>query len=441
MPMPAGVNPLELSDEDFLKHAAEGDVLPSGSESQEANAETHHETPVAKTDSSEEAGAASTETKVETTETKVDLASTEVKPELNVASTQVDPSKQGANDVNVQPNSESKEVKKDVATVTTPEAKPAGEVKDGQDKSKVAETTDKSAESEGTIDYEAFYKRVMTPFKANGKTIELRNIDEAISLMQMGANYTRKMQDMAPHRKTLMMLENAQLMDPDRLSFLIDLNNGDPKAIQKLLKDKGVDPMSIDTSEDSNYLGGNHKVSDEEANFRSALSDVQSLEGGKATLQAINDTWDQASKDVLWSEPQVMSAIHQQRENGIYERISAEVSRQKTLGHVPADLPFIKAYKVVGDAMDAAGAFKDLVAQSPAVPAQKTPATTTAAVTPPEKKEPVATRVVTPKSAAANADAASAAAATRSAPREAKPFVNPLAMSDEEFMKQMHNRL
>lgn len=434
MPLAAGQNPLELSDEDFMKELGQGISFP-GSESQEV--ETLDETSAAN-NSGEEVTETST-TQVENTETQVETSKTEVEAASNVASTQEASSKDGVEGVNVQSNLESKESKKDEATATTPVTESADKGKDGQDKSKVAQTADKSAESDSTVDYKAFYDRVMTPFKANGKQIELRNIDEAISLMQMGANYTRKMQDLAPHRKTLMMLENAQLLDPDRLSFLIDVNNGDQQAIQKLLKDKGVDPMSIDTSEESNYLGGNHKVSDAEANFRSALDDIQSQEGGKATLQTINDTWDQASKDVLWNEPQVMSAIHQQRANGIYERIEAEVNRQKTLGNVPADLPFIKAYKVVGDAMDAAGAFNDLVTQTPV---QKTPATPTAsAVTPPAKKDPVATRVVAPKSAAVNSDQASAAASTRSAPREAKPAMNPLAMSDEEFMKQMENRL
>lgn len=435
MPLAAGQNPLELSDDDFMK---EMDAGFSGSTTQ---TESLEETPVAAT--SEEAAVASTETKVETTETKVEPTQKEGEAESDVASTQQEDNsttgKQGANGVNVQPNLESKESKEGEATASGTATKSADKEQGTQDKSKVAETTDKSAESESAIDYKAFHDRVMTPFKANGKTIELRNLDEAVSLMQMGANYTRKMQDMAPHRKTLLMLENAKLLDPDRLSFLIDVNNGDTQAIQKLLKDKGVDPMSIDTSEDSNYLGGNHKVSDEEALFRSHLDDLSAQETGKATLHTINSTWDQASKDVLWKEPQVMAAIHQQRESGIYARIEAEVNRQKTLGHVPADLPFINAYKVVGDAMDAAGAFKDLVAQAPD---PKTPATTTA-TTPETKvtKEPVATRVVTPKSAAANADAASAAAATRSAPREAKPLVNPLAMSDDEFMKSMENRL
>ena len=58
-----------------------------------------------------------------------------------------------------------------------------------------------------STDYKAFHDKMMAPFVANGKTIQLQSVDEAIQLMQMGANYTRKMQSIAPHRKVLMMLE------------------------------------------------------------------------------------------------------------------------------------------------------------------------------------------------------------------------------------------
>jgi hypothetical protein len=101
-----------------------------------------------------------------------------------------------------------------------------------------------------------------------------------------------------------------------------------------------------------------------------------------------------------------------------------------------AETPFIQAYKEVGDRLQAAGAFNDLVKPvAPNVPSTGSAVAATAV------KEPVATRVVTPKPAVSNGDQASAAAATRSTPREVKKLINPLAMSDEEFLKQMENRV
>ncbi|MDR5839320.1 hypothetical protein [Caballeronia sp. LZ034LL] len=411
------VNPLAMSDEDFLNQP-----LPGAEAIQEVPTDTPSEV-------------VETPTEVET-EVKTDPAeSTEVETKSDVASTQDTPSKPGSNGGNVPTNSEvNQDSKKDEATASTPEAKPAGEAKDAQGKDQAGTPEAKPATQSAAVDYEAFYKQVMAPFKANGKMIELRDVNEAISLMQMGANYTRKMQDIQPHRKTLLMLEQNQLLDPAQLSFLIDLKNGDEKAIHKLLKDKGIDPMSIDTSEDSTYLGGNHQVSDEEARFHAALQELNSDVEGKTTLQTINSTWDKSSKEELWKDPSIMQSIHTQRGNGIYDRIVTEVTRQQTLGHLPADLKFIDAYRVVGERMQAAGAFADLVTPT----SSKDPSPGSAAVTTPSapvEKAPVATRVVTPKPAVSNSDQASAAAATRSTPRENKQVVNPLAMSDEDFLK------
>lgn len=268
-------------------------------------------------------------------------------------------------------------------------------------------------------DYEGFYKKVMAPFVANGKTIELRTPEEAIQLMQMGANYTRKMQSIAPHRKLLLMLENNGLLDESKLSFLIDIEKKNPEAIKKLVKDAGIDPMDIDTAVEPTYLGGNHQVSDDEANFKSVLEDMKSTQTGLETLKVINSNWDQASKEVLWKNPEVMAVIQQQRELGVYDKIAAEVERQRTLGTIPTQMPFVEAYRVVGT---------QLLQAQPQTPAVTAPTS-------------VGTTVAKPKPAAANGDKVSAASPTRSTPRKAESFINPLAMSDEEFMKQMSPRL
>lgn len=295
------------------------------------------------------------------------------------------------------------------------------------------------AAEETAPDYEGFYKQIMTPFKANGKQIELKDPAEAIQLMQMGANYTRKMQELVPHRKALTMLQNNQINE-EKLSFLIDLDKKNPEAIKKLIKDSGIDPMEIDTAVEPAYLGGNHRVTDEEVNFRSALEELSSAPGGQTTLQDINTRWDQASKDVLWKNPETMAIIHEQREYGIYDRIVAEMDRQVTLGKIQASTPFLQAYKIVGDQLTAAGAFADLVTQRSGNAPSGSP-------TPPGQVETkaapqaVATRVATPKPTVKNSDAASAASPTRAAPTPAQAFINPLAMSDDEFLKQFNGRL
>ena len=270
--------------------------------------------------------------------------------------------------------------------------------------------------------FEDSYKQLMAPIHANGKTIELRSPDELRQLAQMGANYTKKMQAIAPHRKVLMMLENNGLLDEGKLSFLIDLEKKNPEAIKKLIKEAGINPLDIDTEVEPTYREGNHRVTDEEAAFVTQLEDLKSTPEGTQTIQTINN-WDQASKEVLWKNPALMATIHGQRANGIYDTIAKEIDRRRTLGQIPTEVPFLQAYKAVGDDLHNAGAFNNIGTKQP------------------QTKVPVATRPAAPKSPVANGDKASAAAPSRSTPKVAKPFVNPLAMSDEQFMKEFKDRL
>ena len=255
----------------------------------------------------------------------------------------------------------------------------------------------------------------MAPFKANGKEVKLENPDDVIRLMQMGANYTKKLQALQPRLQMLKMLENNNLLDEGKLSYLIDLDKKNPQAIQKLLKDSGVDPMDIDTTAEPSYQPGNHKVSDAEFNFSSTLEEVASDPAGKDLILTINQTWDKSSKDELWKDPNILRVLTEQKQNGIYAKITTELERQRMLGTLGTE-PFLKAYYRIGNSMQQSG----LLGTS--APAQQ------------EQRQVVETRTVA-KSTVTNGDKARAASPTRTAPKQVVADFNPLSMSDEEFEK------
>ena len=280
-----------------------------------------------------------------------------------------------------------------------------------------ADAKAKNTQPAGEVDYKAGYEQLMAPFKANGKTMQVKSVEEAIQLMQMGANYTRKMQELQPHRKTLLMLENNGLLDEGKLSFLIDLDKKNPEAIKKLLQDANINPLDVDMDKESTYQEGNHKVSDEEAQFRLVLDELNSNPVGRETLQTINSTWDQASKEVLWKQPEVMNTIHQQRENGVYARIMAEIDRRRTLGVIQVGVPFLEAYRVVGDELHKAGAFNDLFKPKASAVA------------------PVATRAAMPKPTGLDPKAEAAAVHRGSPSKTTSPLEAMQKASDDEFLK------
>ena len=128
------------------------------------------------------------------------------------------------------------------ASTETPE-----EVTGEQPETPEQETTTETPEVETTDpDYKAEYQRLLAPFKANGKDIQVTSVDEALTLMQMGANYNKKMAALKPNLKVLKLLDTHGLLDENELNFLIDLKEKNPKAIMKLVKDSGIDPMEMD---------------------------------------------------------------------------------------------------------------------------------------------------------------------------------------------------
>jgi hypothetical protein len=297
------------------------------------------------------------------------------------------------------------------------EAEQSVDVEETAANEEIEDDDTESDEKEDTVDYQALYEKVMAPFKANGKMIQVNTPEEAITLMQHGANYTKKMHALKPNLKMMRALENNGLLEEDKINNLIDLANKNQGAILKLVQDAKLDPMEIDTSVETTYKPQNHSVSDQEMDFHTTLEDVLSMSSGSETISMINTQWDQASKEAIYKEPQIMQVIHDQRANGIYDRIYAEVDRRRTLGTLSTTIPLIQAYKQVGDELHSSG---QLVSQ-------ETPANQS-------KPKVLETRASNPRKAVSNGEKARAASPTRAAPKSSpKPF-DPFSLTDEEIM-------
>lgn len=284
---------------------------------------------------------------------------------------------------------------------------------------------DKSGDEDtGDVDFQAEYKKLLAPFRANGKDMQIDNVDDARQLMQMGANYNKKMQGLKPALKVIKMLENNDLLDESKLTYLIDLDKKNPEAIKKLIKDSGIDPLEIDVKEDSDYAPTDtYTVDDKEVELDSVLSELRESPGFQETVDIITNKWDEPSKQALVENPGVIRLINEHVELGIYKRINEVVERERMLGKLNG-LSDIQAYKQVGDAINASGGFKNVQSKS-----NKDDA---------DDKD--TGNVSTKKSGAGDTDRRNkrkSASFTKSSGRKTndKADFNPLSMSDEDFDK------
>ena len=238
--------------------------------------------------------------------------------------------------------------------------------------------------------------------------------------MQMGANYSKKMAALKPNLKLLKLLENNGLLNEERISFLIDVEKKNPSAINKLVKDSGIDPMDLDAEKAGDYKPNTYSVDDREMELEAVLEEIQDTPTYARTLEVVSKVWDGQSKQVIASSPQLLKVINDHMNSGIYDLISKEIENERVFGRLKG-LSDIEAYRQVGDSIQARGGFAHLGRQG-----QQT------------SDKPV---VVTPKpkmvDEAKLRDKKRAASSTKpAAPSSqiAKDF-NPLALSDEEFSK------
>ena len=306
-----------------------------------------------------------------------------------------------------------------------PEAK-APESDSEKKPEKKAEESDKKPD-EQAIDFEAEYKRLLAPFKANGRDIAVKSVDDAIALMQMGANYNKKMAALKPNLKLMKLLENNGLLSEDKIGFLIDLEKKNPAAINKLVKDSGIDPMDLDAEKASGYKQTAYTVDDREIELDTVLDEIQGSPSYNRTLEIVSTKWDAASKQVIAGNPQLLKVINGHVDSGIYDLISKEIESERLFGRLNG-LSDIEAYRQVGDALHAKGAFNSL-AQGSSQNQQK-PATPPVVVTPKPKVEDDKLK-----------DKRRAASSTKpAAPTSTPKDFNPLAMSDEEFNKLVNKQ-
>lgn len=310
--------------------------------------------------------------------------------------------------------------------------------KDKQDDKSSKPEGDKKAEkvpAEKAVEpnYKELYENIMKPFKANGKEIKLDSPEEAVKLMQLGANYTRKMQAITPNIKILRMLETNGMLDEGKLNQFIDMAKGNKDAFAKFAKDSGIDPLDIDTEKAVDYKPGNHRVSDAEVGLQSILEDVNSTDYGQDLIVDMNHNWDDASKKEIFKEPGLIRVLASQKEAGIYDQIAEVVNKQKVLGHPQiSTLPFIQAYRMVGESLAQQGLLKPKGTPAPAK--SDTPKA--------KQQQPELGRGTAPakKSVTNDAKAKAASPSAKSTKKAAQTF-NPLALSDEEFLKEMNTRV
>lgn len=224
---------------------------------------------------------------------------------------------------------------------------------DNSGKDEIQENSEESTEKVtdvSLVDYKAEYEKLLAPFKANGIEMQAQSVDDAIQLMQMGAGFHKKMAALKPAMRQMKLLEKHGLLDDDKLNFLIDLNNKNPEAIQKLLKDSNLDPLDIDIKTDSKYTPTQRTISDTEIALDDVLNNIRETPTFQRTLNVISKEWDESSQNTIANEPQIIATINGHMQDGTFDAVMQRVEYERSLGRL-IGVSDIQAYMRMGNAM------------------------------------------------------------------------------------------
>jgi hypothetical protein len=242
-------------------------------------------------------------------------------------------------------------------TQTEPETSTDSKTTESLDTSKQDSTDTKGDTPETTeFDYESAFKKVTAPFKANGVDMQVKDPDDVVRLMQMGANYQKKMSQLKPNLKLIKMLENNELLDEAKLNNLIDLSKKDPTAIAKLVKESTVDPLDIDKDVPTEYQPTNYSVTDTEYDLDAVLDEIKDTDTFTRTINTLTKEWDVDSRNRISKQPEIISIINEHMANGIFDKVNTVLQQEKTLGKL-VGISDVDAYRQVAEHLNNQGMF------------------------------------------------------------------------------------
>ena len=351
----------------------------------------------------------------------------EVMPSENQTSEDVGGSEESELDSEAQEQTVAKEESEEVSQPDE-DTQPELETSDPDDDAESLDTsktdspdTDGDTQETTETDYESAYKKVTQPFKANGTDMQVKDPEDIVRLMQMGANYQKKMAQLKPNLKIIKMLENNGLLDEAKLHNLIDLSKNDPKAVAKLMKDSGLDPLDIDTDSSEEYRPKDYSVTDKEYNLDTVLDEIKDSPTFTRTIDVLTKEWDAGSKATISDQPEIISIIDGHMSSGVFDQVNTVLQQEKTLGKL-AGISDVEAYRQIAEHMHNTGQFKSQApASKSSIVSSETEDTSTATAERNKKRKAVAPVKQTKTETKTSDD-------------------NFLGLSDEEFMKKYAGR-
>lgn len=162
--------------------------------------------------------------------------------------------------------------------------------------------------------------------KANGQRFDFTK-DELIKLAPKALNYTKKMQAIAPYRRSISAMQENGITEDD-INQLIEMKRGDRTAISSFLNKHNISTLDLDESHSYDYTP--HKYGREQNELTETLDDL-SNHPQVGVLSRYIESLDATSRKNLQENPNVLRILMDDIERGYFDRIAPEANKRAFL--------------------------------------------------------------------------------------------------------------
>lgn len=200
---------------------------------------------------------------------------------------------------------------------------------------------DKSQPTQAELDS---FLNTVSKTRANGIEYEFTNQEKLAMFDKMfpqATDYTKKMQQIKPWRKTIDAIEQARLGQDD-VNLMIDVLKGDKNAIANVLKRTGVDALDLDV-DNANYVAKDYGRNDTELAIKDIVDDISEDPEYRITHNVINKQWDEKSVEAFVENPNMIRLLHTDVKSGVFDQVSPIANKLKIYdGGTKSDLEYYK---------------------------------------------------------------------------------------------------
>ena len=165
--------------------------------------------------------------------------------------------------------------------------------------------------------------------KANGMEFEFSD-EELIRLAPKAMDYTKKMQEIAPWRRTISAMQEHNLSEND-INLLIEAKQGNKDAMAQFLKQTNIDVYDLDLENKEEYAPNQYGKNDNELALDEVVNTISKDTEFTMTQDVVDRQWDSSSRKVLAEQPNLIVGLHNDIKTGLYAKVMPEAMKLKML--------------------------------------------------------------------------------------------------------------